>query len=94
MKPDPQTAFPLDSTPSNAAGKAEGAKKANNGWKPICEAPRDGTKVLGTWASTWPDSPHIEAVTCNGEYWWYAYDGDSPSVPPTHFQPLPEPPTL
>ena len=65
-------------------------------WRPIAEAPRDGTRILGTWANTWADdAPHIEAIEC-GELgiWFYSFDGDGPPHhnPPTHFRPLPPAP--
>lgn len=63
-------------------------------WQPIETAPRDGTRILATWAYTWSQSGvHIEACEF-GESggWFYTYDGDAPSTPPTHWMPLPEPP--
>lgn len=64
-------------------------------WKPIKKAPKDGTQVLVTWLHTWGENaPHIEVCeTGEGGQWFYSYDGDSPSTPPTHWMPLPEPPT-
>jgi hypothetical protein len=67
-------------------------------WQPMLTAPQDGTVVLATWRDTWKDpgtknpNVHVEAMYCDGDSWWYAYDGDGPARPPTHWMPLPEPP--
>ena len=63
-------------------------------WQPIATAPRNGTRVLATWDYTWQQSGmHIE-VCETGEQgeWFYSYDGDMPTKPPTHWMPLPAPP--
>ena len=98
MKPAPQTAFPLDSTHLNAAGKVEGAKMGVGAWRPIEDEPRDGARVLyyspssGIWIGNRP--PECE----RGEWWpnkrcgWSGLVGAGGNE--THFQPLPEPPTL
>jgi len=57
-------------------------------WQPIETAPRDGSNVLATWADSWPKSPHVEAVYFSEGDWFYSYDGDMHSRPPTHWQPL------
>lgn len=61
-------------------------------WQPIETAPHDGRQVLATWADSWPNSPHMEAVYQHGGVWYYAYDGDAHHRPPTHWMPLPAPP--
>jgi Protein of unknown function (DUF551) len=64
-------------------------------WQKIETAPKDGTRVLATWAQTWTQSgPHVEACEV-GEagLWFYSYDGDEPGTPPTHWMPLPPPPS-
>jgi hypothetical protein len=68
---------------SEAAGKVE--EGAANGWQPIETAPRDGT--------------HILIRPCDGTYNVARWIGFWASVPgawtrqPTHWQPLPPPPT-
>lgn len=74
-------------------------------WRPADSAPK-GVPVLVTWLHTWPEKieeykgPHIEV--CSWDYdeyeegrkhWMYAYDGDSPNDPPSHWMPLPTRPT-
>mgnify|MGYP003385258398 CR=1 FL=1 len=67
-------------------------------WQPIETAPKDGSVVVATWKDTWlktgTRSPHIhiEAMYFDDVGWWYAYDGDGPPRPPTHWMPLPAPP--
>ena len=98
-QPAPQTAFPIDSTPSNAAGKVEGAEMGNNGWKPISEAPKDGTRILLFYSEHKDGKPSDMGVGFMNQWgddswdcWWeLEFAG---RVHPTHFQPLPEPPTL
>lgn len=71
-------------------------KALRAGWQPIETAPRDGTQVLATWGYTWEvNRPHVEVCETGEEgIWFYSYDGHSPQVPPTHWMPLPEPPTM
>lgn len=54
-------------------------------WRPIAEAPRDGTDVL-IYDPTDPKSPF--AVD------WFSHDADTPGWlgNPTHWMPLPAPP--
>jgi hypothetical protein len=57
------------------------------GWQPIETAPRDGTKFL-CWV---PRGPY-EGISINRwkeGYWWCT----SRANPPTHWMPLPEPPS-
>ncbi|MCS3691990.1 hypothetical protein ABIF07_001094 [Bradyrhizobium elkanii] len=69
-------------------------------WEPIETAPRDGTVVSATWQDTWAETGtrhrpiHLEAMYFEEGSWWYAYDGDGPARPPTHWMPLPEAPRL
>ena len=64
-------------------------------WQPIETAPKDGGVLLGTWFSTWNQQSaiHIETVCFSFGKWIYAYDGDSCPQPPTHWMPIPPPPT-
>lgn len=62
-------------------------------WQPINTAPRDGTRILATWAHTWRTGPHIEVLETGEEgYWFYTFDGDAPVEEPTHWMPLPPDP--
>lgn len=72
----------------------------NNGWLPIESAPRDGTNIL-VWSPHGEahGKPSIVAVdwhTYNGESDWRIGVGEfgplALHAPPTHWQPLPEPP--
>ena len=73
------------------AEKDDGAERVNNGWKLITEAPRNGTRIFSYragWAESmavvfWSESLGNWIPVC-GNVW----------AEPTHFQPLPEPPTL
>lgn len=63
-----------------------------DGWRPIAEAPKDGTQVL-LWWPYWAKFPVVG-------YWSKREHWDSVMVPadesnelPTHFQPLPDPPS-
>jgi hypothetical protein len=64
-------------------------------WQTIDTAP-DDLAILATWSDTWKEKNagvHVEAMRKYGPYWSYVYDGDSPERPPTHWMPLPDPPT-
>jgi hypothetical protein len=54
-------------------------------WQPIETAPKDATEILGYW-----NRSKVMAVV----YWWHnAWLQDRWEMsPPTHWQPLPEPP--
>jgi hypothetical protein len=78
----PQTAFPLDSTPSKADGKVEGAEMGKSVWRPICELPKDGTPVL-----VWSKPMILPDIA------WHEEEGATLRSY-THWMPLPEPPTL
>jgi hypothetical protein len=59
-------------------------------WRPMEEAPKDGSGILGY---VWPE--WIEGFFWNGETWCYLSDGDGPTKnehQPTHWRPLPPPP--
>lgn len=63
-------------------------------WQPIETAPKNGTKILVAWINQWKTGPHIEVCETGEEGgWFYSYDGDQPQSDPTHWMPLPEPPT-
>lgn len=57
-------------------------------WRPIEEAPRDGTTVL-LWAEHWR-SPLTGWAYGSDD--WQDCRKDTPDRPPTHFMPLPDPP--
>ena len=64
------------------------------GWRTIESAPKDGTRVL----LYTPDALAIEAIftaTYDMGAWWESRDLDEPNVncPPTHWMPLPTPPS-
>jgi hypothetical protein len=73
---------------------------ATHGWQPIETAPRDGREIiLGsvygfTCAGFWSDTPNYWS-----DYGWFeesdraACDATRKPFAPTHWQPLPEPPT-
>jgi hypothetical protein len=59
-------------------------------WRPISDAPKDGSIVLGFMNPTW-----IEGIQFYEDEWFYPSTGDAASkykTQPTHFMPLPEPP--
>lgn len=68
-------------------------------WQPIETAPKDGTPALLF-------SPYDEDMNCKGGLIWvsggwgravinpYSWRGESNKEPPTHWMPLPEPPTV
>ena len=63
----------------------------SEGWRPISEAPKDGTVVLALL--TGGDLPHT--IRYVREKWmiaWDAYDLSASCDAPTHFMPLPAPP--
>lgn len=57
-------------------------------WLPIESAPRDGTTVL-LWAPHWKTP---ETGWTYGRDDWQDCRKDTPTRPPTHWQPLPPPP--
>jgi hypothetical protein len=66
-------------------------------WQPIETAPKDGTRILGYDGSTvsgtyWHDSFREwrnESEAAGDNHGWYGHD----RWVPTHWQPLPEPPS-
>jgi hypothetical protein len=62
-------------------------------WQPMKTAPIDGRMILATWIKEWkPGCVHIEVVVPTENGWSYAFDGDTPNNPPTHWMPLPNRP--
>jgi hypothetical protein len=65
-----------------------------NGWKPIETAPKDGTSILlsdGKWVGEGYYSEHSGGTWWEaGSHWTDAHDGQ---IYPTHWQPLPPPPS-
>jgi len=59
----------------------------SGGWKPISTAPKDGTEILGYWARS-----KVYGLTEWRGDGWIDEEGD-PVSDPTHWMPLPEPPT-
>jgi hypothetical protein len=69
-------------------------------WQPIEMAPKDGTRVLGYFPCAGQRVVTVmgwrENVYERGDPNWTTDDGESACLtydPPTHFMPLPEPPT-
>jgi hypothetical protein len=64
----------------------------NNGWRPISEAPKDGSSIIA-WDGADIEKIHfykrdkawVVDLSCDSEYGWT-------DVFPTHWMPLPEPP--
>lgn len=59
-------------------------------WQAIDTAPKDGTPILVciSGAQYWPDKAEYRT----GFGWVYPCQKHGPSLPPTHWQPLPTPP--
>ncbi len=53
------------------------------GWRPMASAPRDGTLVLAS------DGTKVREARSRNGVFWQGFD----RTDPTHWQPLPEPPT-
>ena len=69
--------------------------RAEDAWRPIEEAPRDGTEVqVGNRNHVWQDSRVIpglrskDGMPINGRDWTHVYQRGTP----THFRPLLQPP--
>lgn len=61
------------------------------GWRPIAEAPMDETEILGYYPDT--GSIYVVFMDPDTERWWHqGYEG-SLRKPPSHWMPLPPPPT-
>ena len=56
------------------------------GWQPIASAPKDGTEFLA-----WHPDTRMGLTFWNGSTKWYSYH--MPEDQPTHWMPLPLPPT-
>lgn len=60
----------------------------STGWRPIEEAPKDGTEILAAWRA----SQTVSVAWWTDSGWW---DGESEGVfisSPTHWMPIPSPP--
>lgn len=67
-------------------------EKQSSGWQPIETAPKDGTKVLG-YCDAYGNVVVMEWFVYHGcRAVWETVDGES-EVEPTHWMPLPNPPT-
>lgn len=66
-------------------------------WKTIDTAPRDGTKILAICASAY--SPEANVAWWSDGWWSYRYEPEEKFCQPlrywfpTHWQPLPQPPS-
>jgi Lar family restriction alleviation protein len=67
--------------------KAIVAWNQRGAWQPIETAPRDGTGIIGLF----PYNPRRKIVWFTGGRW--TDDGSHALIDPTHWQPLPSPPT-
>ncbi len=73
------------------------------GWRPIEEAPRDGTAILLYCPDEYEDCDHcktafwgdVEPWEAPKKHSWFDWEGAGNEIPgnPTHFMPLPSPPT-
>lgn len=65
---------------------------SNNGWMPIESAPKDGTRILGVINGiTSKFTVEMEWNLYRGE--WHRPMGTGVVIEPTHWMPLPAPPT-
>jgi hypothetical protein len=58
-------------------------------WQPIETAPKDGTVVLACEIDYYPES--VASANFESGSWWWHMEGSRAT--PTHWQPLPPPPT-
>lgn len=58
-------------------------------WRPISEAPRDGTTILVWFNDGWAENEAISSWWDREHGWTCQY---TDSIQPTHFMPLPAPP--
>jgi len=77
----------------------EGKPGGENTWRPISEAPEDGTVILATWIGEgWEPNSYeclkAEHLKHGGEIVWRSYSGEGwmGEDAPTHWQPLSPPP--
>jgi hypothetical protein len=61
-------------------------------WKPIETAPKDGTDVLAIWDVPGRLKPYGVVWWEDGS--WHEYDIENEVSDPTHWMPLPEPPSI
>jgi len=67
-------------------------KAQTNGWRPISEAPKDGTQIM-MGHKNWPISWQGFWDTSGGRSGWQRFNSSGQGLlDPTHFQPLPKPP--
>lgn len=66
---------------------------SNNGWQPIESAPRDGTIIRTGIMHKWGAILYPSEERFVGGQFVSAHDGRRYDPQPTHWQPLPEPPT-
>lgn len=74
--------------------------KTPRGWQPIETAPRDGTMIIGLWPDGFSKSGRriVDLTRYVSDQWEHGYyctgEGSYRYEAPTHWQPLPSPPTL
>lgn len=83
------------------------APRGADGWRPISEAPKDGTAFLAYGVHSDDDPSGAARGVKRGDHWWaillfdvwqqyrfrFAKDGTFPWSEPTHWMPLPAPPS-
>lgn len=66
-----------------------------SGWQPIATAPTDGTQILGYRLGRYAEACRVQRDDC--EMWQFGRVSGNvklyPECKPTHWQPLPKPPT-
>jgi hypothetical protein len=70
-----------------------GAPSGQSGWQPIETAPKDGTAILGFWAGDVINERNYALTLYRTGSWWDADRGREEYGEPTHWMPLPAPPT-
>jgi hypothetical protein len=77
-----------DDLQTNGERHCADPQEGRSGWRPIDSAPRDGTRVM-MWGAGW-DAPQTHT-------WWNEANAEIElrhwHDPPTHWMPLPPPPT-
>lgn len=68
-------------------------RELQRGWQPIDSAPRDGTGILLGWFPGWPADAVAVGHWRQSHGLWFT-PGFPAIEPPTHWQPLPQPPRL
>lgn len=79
-------------------GAASEDERKDAGWQPIETAPRDGTHVLCVWACAWGEMVYegwcqSAGTARDGGDFWRSHSLVPVSGRPTHWMPLPAPPT-